>query len=69
MILILHRNGVFDGIVGVRIVIEDINDNPPRFPKNVTLYIAESSTVGSEFRINGATDKDGDEQNQVYQYR
>lgn len=59
----------FFEIVSVRIIIEDINDNTPRFPNDeITLYISESVNVNSEFRITGATDKDTDEQNSVRKY-
>ncbi|CAG5134782.1 unnamed protein product [Candidula unifasciata] len=59
----------FFEIVSVRIVIEDINDNAPRFQnEEVTLHISESVNVNSEFRIAGATDKDNDDENSVRKY-
>ncbi|XP_035824963.1 protocadherin-11 X-linked [Aplysia californica] len=59
----------FFEIVTVRIVIEDINDNAPRFPNDeVTLFISESVNANSEFRIAGASDKDTDEENSVQKY-
>ena len=46
-------------IITVSVKITDVNDNPPQFSKDVvTLLISESVTVGTSFRLEGATDKD-----------
>ncbi|XP_059157764.1 protocadherin-9-like [Physella acuta] len=59
----------FFEFINVRIIIEDINDNAPRFPHdNITLYVPEGGTANSEYRIDGATDKDKGEQNSVTSY-
>ncbi|RUS90950.1 hypothetical protein EGW08_001254, partial [Elysia chlorotica] len=59
----------FVGFVAVRIVIEDINDNYPRFRNNpINLIIPESPNVNVEYKIEGATDPDSDELNSVRKY-
>ena len=59
----------FVGFVAVRIVIEDINDNSPRFKNNpINLIIPESPNVNVEYKIEGATDPDSDEMNSVRKY-
>lgn len=59
----------FFEFINVRIIIEDINDNAPRFPHdNITLYVPEGGTANSEYRIDGATDKDKGDLNSVTSY-
>ncbi|GFS00811.1 protocadherin-11 X-linked [Elysia marginata] len=59
----------FIGFVAVRIVIEDINDNSPRFKNNpINLIIPESPNINVEYKIEGATDPDSDELNSVRKY-
>lgn len=63
------RSSLFK-IIEVRIDIEDINDNSPRFPRDeVTLFVPESFSVNKELTIVGATDKDTDADNSVYDYQ
>ncbi|XP_059140179.1 protocadherin alpha-4-like [Physella acuta] len=46
-------------ILNVVVVIEDINDNAPSFPKdNLQLNISESAPIGTEMSLSGAIDKD-----------
>ncbi|XP_052283383.1 protocadherin gamma-B4-like isoform X2 [Dreissena polymorpha] len=46
-------------IITVTIIIEDINDNAPRFPQDVlNLDISESTTVGTSFHIESSIDSD-----------
>ncbi|KAH9523109.1 Protocadherin-11 X-linked [Bulinus truncatus] len=59
----------FFEFVNVRIIIEDINDNPPRFPRDeITLIVSETDTIRTEFMIDGATDRDKDERYTVNRY-
>ncbi|BFZ24411.1 hypothetical protein BsWGS_27450 [Bradybaena similaris] len=49
----------FSTVVTLDIIINDINDNPPRFPaRDVTLEIPEGAKVGTELKISGAVDRD-----------
>ena len=53
-------------MVEVTILVQDVNDNSPRFPKEEqTLYISESVNPNSEFRVEGAHDADSDQVNIV----
>ena len=53
-----HPQQIFD-IIPVHIEIEDINDNAPRFPKDIiTLYIPEDAQKGKHYQIDGALDPD-----------
>ncbi|XP_061626478.1 protocadherin-23 isoform X1 [Phyllopteryx taeniolatus] len=46
-------------VVGVRINVEDINDNSPAFPsEDVDLRVSELSPPGSRFQLEGARDQD-----------
>ncbi|XP_055894003.1 protocadherin gamma-B2-like isoform X2 [Biomphalaria glabrata] len=48
----------FFEFVNVRIIVEDINDNAPRFPRDeITLIVSETDTR-TTFMIDGATDRD-----------
>ncbi|CAL1547411.1 unnamed protein product, partial [Lymnaea stagnalis] len=59
----------FFEFVNVRIIVEDINDNAPRFPQDeVTLLIPETDNIRGEFQIDGATDKDKEERFSVTKY-
>lgn len=46
-------------IITVSLVIEDINDNAPLFPRDIlNLEVSESATVGTSFHIESAVDPD-----------
>ena len=50
-----------------RFIITDTNDNAPIFPnENINLEISESAQIGSEWRLESATDKDPDNGIQWY---
>ncbi|ESO93965.1 hypothetical protein LOTGIDRAFT_71692, partial [Lottia gigantea] len=56
-------------LLSVRVEIEDVNDNPPKFGnKSVILDIPENVVVGTNFRITGATDEDMSPENTVQSY-
>ena len=43
----------------VEIVIKDLNDNSPIFPESeLTIHIAENAQIGTEIRLDSATDAD-----------
>ena len=49
----------FFALIDVTVVVEDINDNQPRFPHNILhLEVSESATVGTSFHIESAVDLD-----------
>ncbi|ESO93972.1 hypothetical protein LOTGIDRAFT_105112 [Lottia gigantea] len=59
----------FFEIVTVKIIIDDLNDNPPKFPElEITVFIPENVNPGSTYRINGATDLDRGQNNSVQLY-
>ncbi|KAL8596544.1 hypothetical protein ACOMHN_059385 [Nucella lapillus] len=56
-------------IVHITVVLEDINDNSPKFPKDVAyLTVPESASVGHVLQTSGAIDKDTGS-NTIKQYR
>ncbi|KAL4230034.1 hypothetical protein ACF0H5_010421 [Mactra antiquata] len=62
---------VFDlyKIITVEIILDDINDNIPRFPKkDITIPISENSEVNKAYFINGAFDLDTGLNNSVQTY-
>ncbi|CAG5117379.1 unnamed protein product, partial [Candidula unifasciata] len=57
-------------IIKVKIVIEDINDNPPVFPSNMTtLDVPENMEVGQVLTMSAAIDADTGINNTVQRYR
>ena len=45
----------------VELIIDDLNDNAPRFPQHeLTIHLAENAQVGTEIRLDSATDRDTD---------
>ena len=43
----------------VEIIIKDLNDNSPIFPESeLTIHIAENAQIGTEIRLDSATDAD-----------
>ena len=43
----------------VEIIIQDLNDNSPIFPESeLTIHIAENAQIGTEIRLDSATDAD-----------
>lgn len=47
------------GIINVKVFLDDINDNPPEFPrKEIVLKISESESIGQTINTAAATDKD-----------
>lgn len=49
----------FVRLLTVRIIVGDINDNAPTFPKEeITLSVPESAPLDSEIPISGALDRD-----------
>ncbi|CAG5128996.1 unnamed protein product [Candidula unifasciata] len=49
----------FSTVVSLEVIINDVNDNPPRFPaRDVTLEVPEGAKVGTELKISGAIDLD-----------
>ncbi|XP_076447116.1 protocadherin-11 X-linked-like [Babylonia areolata] len=57
-------------IVHITVVLEDINDNSPQFPKDVVyLSVPESAPVGHVLLTSGAVDRDTGAQNTIKQYR
>lgn len=45
--------------IEVRIVVVDINDNPPEFPEpSIAVYFSESAAAGTRLLLDAATDKD-----------
>ncbi|XP_064609251.1 protocadherin-11 X-linked-like [Liolophura sinensis] len=64
----VHSDAIFK-ILKLKIVIEDINDNAPEFPKaEVTVNIPESAPIGFKVPIRGATDKDTGKSHGVEKY-
>ena len=58
-IMIVSNKPNSRSIVKVNITIQDINDNPPRFPvKEINVNISEQAQIGSEYIIPGAEDID-----------
>ena len=56
-------------IIEVHVNLQDINDNPPVFPRtNETIPISENSLIGSEYFLRGATDLDTGVGNSVQSY-
>lgn len=56
-------------IIGVEVILEDINDNPPEFPRKYeTIPISENSPVDAEYFLRGATDLDTGVGNSVQTY-
>ena len=56
-------------IIEVHVNLQDINDNPPVFPRtNETIPISENSPVESEYFLRGATDLDTGAGNSVQSY-
>ncbi|KAL5013028.1 hypothetical protein ScPMuIL_011579 [Solemya velum] len=56
-------------IIGIEIVIQDINDNAPEFPeKEIVLFVKESDPVDTELPMNGAIDLDTGDNNSVQNY-
>lgn len=56
----INDDGYFD-VLGVNVIVEDINDNAPIFPQlpnSVYLPISEASLIGTPIIIKGARDKD-----------
>ncbi|KAL3880281.1 hypothetical protein ACJMK2_032530 [Sinanodonta woodiana] len=54
-----YQDGRFYNYISVQVYIEDINDNPPLFPKQSTsLQISEGVQNGSAFRIDSPMDRD-----------
>ncbi|XP_076446357.1 protocadherin-9-like [Babylonia areolata] len=46
-------------LLTVRVIVDDVNDNAPTFPKGeITLTVSESAPVNSEIPISGALDRD-----------
>ena len=67
-----NDDGGFDllQIIKVTINIQDINDNPPQFPSNVTvLDIPESVEAGEVLHTSAASDSDASPNNTVKEYR
>ncbi|GFS03775.1 protocadherin-11 X-linked, partial [Elysia marginata] len=57
-------------IIKVTINIQDVNDNPPKFPSNATtLDIPESVAAGEVLHTSAATDSDESPNNTVKEYR
>lgn len=55
--------------IRVRVLLNDINDNAPRFNRSsLVLVISESVTVGASFSLEGAVDDDTGENNSVQSY-
>ena len=49
----------FVKLLTVRVIVDDINDNAPTFPKReITLSVPESAPLNSEIPISGALDRD-----------
>ncbi|RUS77607.1 hypothetical protein EGW08_014628 [Elysia chlorotica] len=68
----ITNDGVLDllRIIKVKVNIQDINDNPPRFPSNVTILdIPESVGVGEVLHTSAASDSDESPNNTVKEYR
>ena len=46
----------------VDLIIDDLNDNAPQFPqKELTIHLAENAQIGTEIRLDSATDRDTDD--------
>ena len=55
--------------IRVRVVLNDVNDNAPRFNRSsLALVISESVTIGASFSLEGAVDDDTGEGNSVQTY-
>ncbi|XP_046363172.1 protocadherin-9-like [Haliotis rufescens] len=62
------RTSYFE-IVTVKVTVEDVNDNAPKFHNPVvTLSVSEAVTPGTTFRIDGASDPDRGANNSVSSY-
>lgn len=65
----VETDDFFDVIV-LNIIIDDINDNSPKFPSpSLDLQIEESVLTGSGFRLEGARDEDMSEQFSLQKYK
>ena len=68
-VLVRSRDGTYTQPITVKVVIEDINDNSPLFPRLVyPLEISESSHIGSAFSIDPAVDSDFGANNSIQSY-
>ena len=64
--LIVKTTNPAEPHVTVKVVVDDINDNPPRFPKSLfDLHISEAVGLGAKFSLDAAKDKDAGENGTV----
>ncbi|ESO93970.1 hypothetical protein LOTGIDRAFT_105110 [Lottia gigantea] len=68
-ISITSRISTYFEVVTVKVIIGDVNDNPPIFPDpEITLFIPENVLKGSSYPIAAAKDLDGGENNSIQSY-
>lgn len=62
-------SGEFFRTIDVKVIVEDINDNAPMFPKDeIDLKISEGVTPGSKFGVPSAEDQDTGSNNGIQSY-
>ncbi|KAK6173694.1 hypothetical protein SNE40_017101 [Patella caerulea] len=55
--------------VSVNVILDDVNDNPPRFPSDsVSLDVSEAVLVGASIPLEGASDRDKGKNNSLQTY-
>ncbi|GAB1604109.1 protocadherin beta-15-like [Argonauta hians] len=66
----VHKEKTFVRILKVKIIIEDINDHQPEFPKKeITIHFGEGDREGMKKSIPNAIDKDVSFKNRLIQYK